>query len=833
MFRIVSCSKTSIELILYLYCITVLSLSQAQVVSGEAVDYFGNPVEYSSQDGLGAFEDKALQNYMVSTLDTVLNKIDPNPEIPIKLGKTSNLLIVADNRGEPVILYDKDFVEEVLQEDDGEWMLLSILAHEVGHYTGNHLVKMYYERSEGRELPVIERRKIELEADEFSGQIMYRLGAERSQAEAAVAKFIEEGANTIYPDKEARLFRIGAGWYTARTTQPEPEPVEEVDATLPRIGKFSIESKPSGVTVFIDGIPYGVTPIEGSSLQTGEHILRLFSPDYVAIEENFTVEANSTTVLNYTLTSLAQDESALLKISTIPENATVLLNGGETTKQNLQLDAGSYTLIVSAEGYVTNKQNISLTEGEQKTLTITLSEEPKLQGSFVLTVNQSIFEVSIGETIYENQNTFLLEEGIYPVTVRAEGMREASFTITIVSGEEVSKEITLNPIMATVKYQVTPNSAEVYVDSIRTRQNPIELSTGSYTLEFRQEGYESNNQEIDLNAGENTDLDITLVEKPKEEIKEDVTPIQDGTDLVTTLETSVICPSDSTMACLRITSNLDNTNVTITDAISLIDIEDILVNSDAIVEVSVPTSFFDLKAAAPNSNKVLEVIAPSAGEILDIEFLLEGKSLFESLSVGVYRDGSSKRPLLLSNTNMTVSVTTPSGKQFRETLTANEYSVIGSHNLESGEYTFDASVNSTQLNAVRNLSSLSELPAVSSLIANNNSSAITISWQGNGENYRVQLYRGNSIVESVETTSTSTSINRNLSEGNYQLCVLAMNWYNETVSQDISATRDCTSFSVQNTSNNINSGSSSDSNNSESNDSGNIDDEPTFTPPDF
>ena len=58
-------------------------------------------------------------------------------------------------------------------------LVLSILAHEIGHHVNGHTLGE-------KETTLSESRQMELEADEYSGLYMFKLGASLSQAQEAI-----------------------------------------------------------------------------------------------------------------------------------------------------------------------------------------------------------------------------------------------------------------------------------------------------------------------------------------------------------------------------------------------------------------------------------------------------------------------------------------------------------------------------------------------------------------------------------------------------------------------------------------------------------------------
>ncbi len=121
----------------------------------------------------------------------------------------------------PYIIYDRQFLDKFKGHSFSnskinvkDWAATSILAHEIGHHLNMHTLQ------EGGSRP-----HLELEADEFSGFILQKLGATLSQAQQAMKSSIisDEGSRT-HPPRQERLTAIQKGWLKAAESEPKPAP---------------------------------------------------------------------------------------------------------------------------------------------------------------------------------------------------------------------------------------------------------------------------------------------------------------------------------------------------------------------------------------------------------------------------------------------------------------------------------------------------------------------------------------------------------------------------------------------------------------------------------
>lgn len=107
---------------------------------------------------------------------------------------------VGSNR---IILYDEELLNAIDVSTNNYWSSISILAHEVGHHLAGHTISS------------IASPKQELEADEFSGFILFKLGASLEQSDVAINLLGSETSSGTHPSKFIRREAINKGWLKA------------------------------------------------------------------------------------------------------------------------------------------------------------------------------------------------------------------------------------------------------------------------------------------------------------------------------------------------------------------------------------------------------------------------------------------------------------------------------------------------------------------------------------------------------------------------------------------------------------------------------------------
>lgn len=109
---------------------------------------------------------------------------------------------------ERYILYDPKLLAVADFQSDSYWSSMSILAHEIGHHLSGHTI------SKKGSNP-----KDELEADKYSGFVLYKLGASLEEATNAIKIFGSDKSSLTHPAKNLRLNAIVNGWNEANETR--------------------------------------------------------------------------------------------------------------------------------------------------------------------------------------------------------------------------------------------------------------------------------------------------------------------------------------------------------------------------------------------------------------------------------------------------------------------------------------------------------------------------------------------------------------------------------------------------------------------------------------
>ena len=115
---------------------------------------------------------------------------------------------------ERVIIYNQNFMSEVKKKTGSKWAAISILAHEVAHHVQGHTIKA------GGSQPTLE-----LEADKWSGFVLYKLGAKEKEAQIAMGEYASTIGSSTHPARSDRLQAIAVGWANAKFNDSKPNKI--------------------------------------------------------------------------------------------------------------------------------------------------------------------------------------------------------------------------------------------------------------------------------------------------------------------------------------------------------------------------------------------------------------------------------------------------------------------------------------------------------------------------------------------------------------------------------------------------------------------------------
>ena len=188
----------------------------------QACSYDGSPLQVNPAQlalGVNASGKDVVAQIMRYTglpqnFDVVEGQV-PNAAAVIMLGP--------DKLPRRVIAYNPQFMSEVRAATaNNDWAPISIMAHEIGHHLSGHTI-----------MPGGSQPPTELEADKFSGFVLYKMGAMLADAQKAMNTLVPEQDGKTHPGRSKRVQAIQEGWTQACSQQSTDCSGEAVASTAP------------------------------------------------------------------------------------------------------------------------------------------------------------------------------------------------------------------------------------------------------------------------------------------------------------------------------------------------------------------------------------------------------------------------------------------------------------------------------------------------------------------------------------------------------------------------------------------------------------------------
>ncbi|PKV76208.1 M48 family metalloprotease [Pontibacter ramchanderi] len=133
----------------------------------------------------------------------IIDVIGLKPRFEVRAANIENAAAVIYN-GKRYILYNERFLDAINNAVHTDWAGVSILAHEIGHHLNGHTLSRQGSNHAD-----------ELEADEFSGFVLRKMGASLEEAQAAMKVLSDERSSATHPGRSYRLAAISRGWGNA------------------------------------------------------------------------------------------------------------------------------------------------------------------------------------------------------------------------------------------------------------------------------------------------------------------------------------------------------------------------------------------------------------------------------------------------------------------------------------------------------------------------------------------------------------------------------------------------------------------------------------------
>ena len=177
---------------------------------------FGQACQYGSSTDASEICDYLRGNNFATyrnadiALDKILDVTGMSKRFVLKECSNISNCVATTYNGIRYILYDRDFMDAIATRTNS-WSSTSILAHEIAHHVNGHTLGE-------EETTLAESRQMEIEADEYSGFVMFKLGASLSQAQEAIRLIStnKDDSYSTHPSKDKRLKAIERGYNQAK-----------------------------------------------------------------------------------------------------------------------------------------------------------------------------------------------------------------------------------------------------------------------------------------------------------------------------------------------------------------------------------------------------------------------------------------------------------------------------------------------------------------------------------------------------------------------------------------------------------------------------------------
>lgn len=181
--------------LLFLLSFLVATASFAQVT-----------IRIGKHDAPASWQPSQQQNFASSSeanryAQEIINVVGLKPNFEVVASSSVDNAAAVTYGGKRYVLYNARFIDALVQRTGNKWAAVSVLAHEIGHHLNGHTVT-----------GVGSQPSIELEADEFSGFVLRKMGASLADAQAAMKILAGQTASRTHPAQYDRLAYIEKGW---------------------------------------------------------------------------------------------------------------------------------------------------------------------------------------------------------------------------------------------------------------------------------------------------------------------------------------------------------------------------------------------------------------------------------------------------------------------------------------------------------------------------------------------------------------------------------------------------------------------------------------------
>ncbi len=151
------------------------------------------------------FSDSLLSEIPTTSqlLEDIVQMMGIQQNFELKEAKVPNIQATVSRR-KRYILYNPDYISWINNITRDKWAATALLAHEIGHHLNGHTLR----RSGSKP-------KLELEADEFAGFVLQKMGASLEQSQEVMLYIASTKGSRTHPARNLRMLAIKKGWSKA------------------------------------------------------------------------------------------------------------------------------------------------------------------------------------------------------------------------------------------------------------------------------------------------------------------------------------------------------------------------------------------------------------------------------------------------------------------------------------------------------------------------------------------------------------------------------------------------------------------------------------------
>lgn len=275
-----------------------------------------------------------------------------------------------------------------------------------------------------------------------------------------------------------------------------------------------------GARVQIDGVDIGLTPLVDVPIAAGDHQLTIAKDRYLDYGAPISIEGRSQA---QAFTARLEPAWATVSLTTSPSGAEVLVDGEVvgTTPLNAELLQGQRNLVLKLAGHKAWQEEFDVLPGADFAVpTVILIPA---DGLVFIRTNPTEASVTIdGEFVGLTPiEVALTPNENHAITFFKNGYNSGNANIRTQPNQERELNITLEPVLTSVRVRSVPEDAELYVngESRGLANQTIELMAASQLIEIRKDGYVPYATEFTSRPGLDQEIRVTL--KSLEQARQD------------------------------------------------------------------------------------------------------------------------------------------------------------------------------------------------------------------------------------------------------------------------------------------------------------------------